>query len=168
MPPTAALRGSPMLQERTLRRPKRLSGARALDQKTQPYERFFSAFVMPFVLRNELSAVERHSPVVPTAVEGSLLLSTSAAANFNSLSGDFSTPTASQTPSHPRKDAKGGPAGRGSCRRTSQACSISLIEAELRPAQAGRRAHLGYLLSAENQMHSGRASLGPGRPPTTG
>ena len=127
----------------------------------------FLPFVMPFVLRNELSAVERHSPVIPTAVEGSLLLRTSAAANFNSLSGFFDSDRKSN-PSHPRKDAKGGPARRGSCRRTSRACSISLIEAELRPAQAGRRAHLGYLLSAENQMHSGRASLGPGRPPATG
>jgi len=59
----------------------------------------FLPFVMPFVLRNELSAMQRHSPVVPTAVEGSLLLRTSVAANSNSLSGDFSTPTASQT--HP-------------------------------------------------------------------
>ena len=38
MPPCAALRGSPMLQGWTLRKPKWLSGARTLDQKTQRRE----------------------------------------------------------------------------------------------------------------------------------
>jgi len=42
----------------------------------------FLALVIPPASRSEVTAVERHPPVIPTAVEGSLLLRASAAANL--------------------------------------------------------------------------------------
>ena len=79
--------------------------ARTLDQKTQPYESLFSGSCHSARTEERSDAVERHPPVIPTAVEGSLLLRASAAANLKFSFRRFPAPTATQT--HPILPAQG-------------------------------------------------------------
>jgi hypothetical protein len=105
MPPRAALRGSPMLQEWTLRKPKRLSVARTLDQKTQPYESLFSGSCHSARIEERSDRGGASSACHPDRSGGISLAPRLGGCKFEILFPEFSTPTANQT--HPILPAQG-------------------------------------------------------------